>query len=107
MRVPDKEAGEYFDWLQDNIGPLARLADLTSEMGFGPKDTLQALESVLGTRHRFHLRPDVVAGVPDTGPAQPPPPPAASGRRRGGSLLGCAEHVKLRTRPGCAPKSHS
>ena len=96
VHVPDKEAGEYLDWLQDNIGPLAHLADLTNEMGFSPKDTLQALESVLGTRHRLQPRPHVVAGVPDTGPAQPPPPPPPQGDVAEEVLLGCAEHVKLR-----------
>ena len=63
IRIPGGEAGEYFDWLQDNIGPLARLAELTSEMGFGRKDTLQALEAVLGTRHRLHLRRRPAAAV--------------------------------------------
>jgi hypothetical protein len=92
--VPDREAGEYLDWLQDNIGPLARLADLTSEMGFSPKDTLQALESVLGTRHRLRPRPSPVAGVPDTGPGRPPPHPA-QGDIGEEALIGCAEHVDL------------
>ena len=31
---PTRKAGEYLDRLQDNIGPLAHLADLTNEHGF-------------------------------------------------------------------------
>jgi hypothetical protein len=77
IRIPDGEPGEYFDWLQDNIGPLARLAELTSEMGFGRKDTLQAVEAVLGTRHRLHIRrrpaPSASPGQPKA-PAAPPAP---------------------------------
>jgi len=86
VSVPDREAGEYFDWLQDNIGQLAHLTDLTSEMGFSPKDTLQALESVLGTRHRLQFRPRPVSRVPN-------------GRPQGDigeeTLRYCAEHVEL------------
>jgi hypothetical protein len=86
VSVPDREAGEYFDWLQDNVGQLAHLTDLTSEMGFSPKDTLQALESVLGTRHRLQFRPRPVSRVPN-------------GRPQGDigeeTLRYCAEHVEL------------
>lgn len=77
IRIPGGEAGEYSDWLQDNIGPLARLAELTGEMGFGRKDTLQAVEAVLGTRHRLHPwrrpAPAVSNGRPQV-PAAPPAP---------------------------------
>jgi hypothetical protein len=76
--VPGKEAGEYLDWLQDNVGPLCRLADLTSEMGFSPKDALQALEFVLGTRHRLQARSSPAAA--DIGEE---------------ALIDCAEHVNL------------
>ncbi|HTZ23674.1 MAG TPA: hypothetical protein VMC83_06755 [Streptosporangiaceae bacterium] len=85
VSVPDREAGEYFDWLQDNIGQLARLTDLTGEMGFGPKHTLQALESVLGVRHRLQFRPR-----PAGGPGQPPP-----GDIGEETLVCCAEHAGL------------
>ena len=95
VRVPDGEAGEYFDWLQDNIGPLARLAELTSEMGFGPKDTLQALEAVLGTRHRLHLRPRPVAPASNGRPGLPSAPPApVQGDLGEEALVACAEHAE-------------
>jgi hypothetical protein len=96
VRVPDDgEAGDYFDWLQDNIGPLARLADLTNQMGFGPKDTLQALESVLGTRPRFHLRPRPAARVSNDRIEQPSLPASLPGDAGEEALRACAEHVRL------------
>ena len=76
IRIPGGEAGEYFDWLQDNIGPLARLAELTSEMGFARKDTLQAVEAVLGTRHRLHLRRRRAPAASNGKPGAPAAPPA-------------------------------
>jgi len=54
--APHGPASEYLDWLQGNVGPLARLADLIDERGFGPKDTTQGLEAVLGAQHRFRFR---------------------------------------------------
>jgi hypothetical protein len=87
VSVPDREAGEYFDWLQDNVGQLARLTDLTSELGFSPKDSLQALESVLGTRHRLQFRP---RPVPRS--SHPASSPGDIGEE---TLRYCAEHVKL------------
>jgi hypothetical protein len=94
--IPDREAGEYFDWLQDNVGPLARLADLTTEMGFGQKDTLQALESVLGTRQRLQPRARPVARSSNNKPGQKPSPPATNHADAGeDALLACAEHMKL------------
>jgi len=98
VRVPDREAGEYFDWLVDNIGPLARLADLTSEMAFTPKDTLQALESVLGARHRLQVRPRTFlpARGQRTGQSTSPPALAAAAGDSGEEALrDVAEHVKL------------
>jgi hypothetical protein len=95
VSVPDLEAGEYFDWLQDNIGQLAHLTDLTSEMGFGPKDAVQALESVLGTRHRLQFRPRPVSRVPNDGACRSSPPAAPQGDIGEETLRYCAEHVKL------------
>jgi hypothetical protein len=91
VTVPDSEAGEYFDWLQDNVGQLARLADLTGELGFTPKCTLQALESVLGARHRLQVRPRPVPPVPADGPSRPSP----QGDIGEETLVYCAEHVEL------------
>jgi hypothetical protein len=90
VSVPDREAGEYSDWLQDNVGQLARLADLTNEMGFGPKHTLQALESVLGARHRLQFRPRPASHVPADGPGGPP-----QGDIGEETLVYCAEHAEL------------
>jgi hypothetical protein len=51
--APAEAAGEYLDWLLEYSGPLAMLAGQTSEMGFGHKDTTQALNSVLTTSSQF------------------------------------------------------
>jgi hypothetical protein len=95
--VPAGEPTEYFEWLQDSLGPLSRLAELTNEVGFGPKDTLQAVESALGTKHRFSLRPRW--GAPPAGglarpPAMPPvPAPLAQANAVRQALIDCAENV--------------
>jgi hypothetical protein len=95
VSVPDREAGEYFDWLQDNIGQLAHLTDLTSEMGFSPKDSLQALESVLGTRHRLQFRTLPLSRVANGRPARTAHPASPQGDIGEETLRYCAEHVKL------------
>jgi hypothetical protein len=95
VSVPDREAGEYFDWLLDNVGQLARLTDLTSEMGFSPKDSLQALESVLGTRHRLQFHPRPLSRVANFRPGQPSHPASSQGDIGEETLRYCAEHVKL------------
>lgn len=75
IQIPPGEAGDYFSWLQDNLGPIARLSELTHETGFGPKEALQALEAVLGTRHRLHLWPrPVSSGPPGTSAPRPASP---------------------------------
>jgi hypothetical protein len=87
---------DYSDWLQDNVGPLARLAELTNETGFGSKDTLQALESVLGSRHRFHFRPRSGAAAPNGKPGQLPPPPVpVQGDPGVEALTACAKLANL------------
>jgi hypothetical protein len=98
VSAPDREAGEYFDWLQDNVGQLAHLTDLTSELGFSPKDTLQALESVLGTRHRLQFRSSPGSRVPASRSGQPSgtaPLPPLQGDIGEETLRYCAEHVEL------------
>ena len=96
--VPDGEAREYLDWLQESAGPLARLAELTSEMGFGQKDLIKALESVLGVRQRFQLRHrSGSAERVDTRTGQPTPGPAPAPIGDEGELLlrACAIDAKL------------
>jgi hypothetical protein len=93
---PDGEAGDYLDWLQENIGPLARLTELRTELGFGPKDTLQALESVLGTRHRLHHRPPLVRRISHDRPRQrPSQPPTLQNDAGEDILVSCARSLKM------------
>jgi len=96
--VPDGEPGEYLEWLQDTIGPLTRLIGLTSEMAFGQKGAVQAVEAVLGTKQRYWARsrprPPAPAASDRPAPAAAPPPalPGDSGEE---ALFKCAEHAKL------------
>ena len=99
IRVPGGEAGDYSDWLHDNIGPLAKLAELTNEFGFSPKGTLQAVESVVGTRHRFRFRPRPATasnGKPGPRPAPPAPTQGDPGEE---ALMACAELAQLPNPP--------
>lgn len=97
--VPDGKAGEYLEWLQGNIDPLARLADLGDERGFGERDILQGIEAADGTQHRRSFRPRVQAPAPNGKPGRPGPPPGSTvgdpGERR---LRECADHVQLSSR---------
>jgi hypothetical protein len=94
--APDREAGDYFDWLQDKIGPLARLAELTTEMGFGRKGVIQALDAVLTTGHRLQPRHRPAALSPNGRSAQPALPAAQAEADAGEkTLLACAEDAKL------------
>src|SRR6185369_13020115 len=101
IRIPGGDAGEYFDWLQDNIGPVARLAELTSEMGFGRKDTLQAVEAVPGTRHRLHIRRCPAPAVSNGKPQVPVAPPApVRGDPGENALVALAGAAKLPSQTG-------
>ena len=106
VSIPDGPSAEYLGWLEDNSHPLARLAEVTTEMGFDRKATLQVLELALSSRSgpsRTLTRP--------TGPTEPattqdpltreaaslgplPFPPAERDLVET-ALLACAEHAKL------------
>lgn len=68
--IPDGPSTEYLTWLEHNVGPFARLAGLTSEMGFGPKDTLQVLERALSGS--ASLPPALARAAASAGPAAIP-----------------------------------
>ena len=48
--LPSGHALDYIDTLDDKLSPVARLRELTTELGFGPKAATQALELLDGTR---------------------------------------------------------
>ena len=43
-RIPGGDAGHYYGWLDDKVTPLASLAQLHHELGFGDSADSQALE---------------------------------------------------------------
>jgi hypothetical protein len=45
VALPSGPVGDYHDWLVATVGPLARLATVTTEIKFGPAAVLQVLES--------------------------------------------------------------
>jgi hypothetical protein len=74
VAVPGGPPAEYLGWLEHNVGPLAQLPELTTEISFGPKTGIRVLE----------------LAVPSS--ADPPsPPPGDAGEE---ALLACAEHAK-------------
>ena len=42
--IPEGPPADYLSWLEDGVGPLARLAGVTTEIGFGPKTGPQVLD---------------------------------------------------------------
>jgi hypothetical protein len=97
VRIPDGAPGEYFDWLVDKVSPLAVLPGLTTEVGFGAKAALRALESVDNTRSL----PASAAGRPAD--RREPPRPSTAAARLGDSveqsLLKCAEYAETPSMP--------
>jgi hypothetical protein len=70
VSIPGGPSAEYLGWLEHNVGPFARLAGLTDEIGFGPKDTLQVLELALSSSPS--LPPASARPTASTGPAAIP-----------------------------------
>lgn len=59
--VPRGYAQDYIETLDDKLSPVARLRELTTEIGFGAKAATQALELLDGTRLRATRRPALPA----------------------------------------------
>jgi hypothetical protein len=65
--IPLGLAGQYFEVLAEKVSSLARLRDVTTEIGFSPKAANQALELLDGMRHRPPRRP-AAPSLPDRRP---------------------------------------
>jgi len=90
VRIPGGPPGDYFDWLTDMVGPLERLPEITTEIGFGPKPALQAYNAAVGALPR--PRP-TAASQADSGS----PPPLAAPRSADfgeDTLMRCAEDAR-------------
>ncbi|HXB46437.1 MAG TPA: hypothetical protein VNW50_01645 [Streptosporangiaceae bacterium] len=74
-RIPGGDAGHYYGWLADKVTPLASLAQLYHELGFGDSADSQALELVDKVRlwRRPRLRP-MAPDAPEHAPARLAPP---------------------------------
>jgi len=73
-KIPGGDAGHYYGWLADKVTPLASLAQLHHELGFGDSADSQALELVDKVRlwRRPRLRP-MAPDAPEHAPARPAP----------------------------------
>jgi hypothetical protein len=98
-RIPGGDAGHYYGWLADKVTPLASLAQLHQELGFGDSADSQALELVDKVRlwRRPRLRP-MAPDAPEHAPARPAP--AATGADTVARLLReCADDVRALNLP--------
>ena len=99
VRIPDGAAGEYFDWLIDKVNPLAVLPRLSTEIGFGPKAAIRALESVDG------VRPQPAPATPRKADRRDPPlATAADGDSIEQALLKCAAYAEQPNLPRLRPE---
>ena len=101
VRIPDGAAGEYFDWLIDKVNPLAVLPRLSTEIGFGPKAAIRALESV------DSVRPQTAPTAPRKANRRDPPPlatAAGDGDSVEQSLLKCAAYAEQPNLPRLRPE---
>jgi hypothetical protein len=101
VRIPGGPASDYLDWLIDKINPLSRLSGLTTELTFGPKSALQALELVDGVQHRprprSHQRPaEARTAAAHAGPPQEPTVGMAEVDIGEQMLLECILHTEKR-----------
>jgi hypothetical protein len=93
-KVPGGDAGHYYGWLADKVTPLASLAQMHGELGFGDAADSQALELVDKIRlwRRPRLRP-AAAGAPEPAPA-PSAPTATAADTVARVLRECADDVR-------------
>jgi hypothetical protein len=93
--VPGGDAGHYYGWLADKVTPLASLAQMHTELGFGDTADTQALELVDKVRlwRRPRLRP-MAPDAPQPHPALVPASAAAGADTVARLLRECAEHVR-------------
>ena len=99
VAIPDGPPAEYLRWLEDNVRPLARLAGLTGERGFGQHDILQVLELAVagsGAPSPATDAPAAAAEKESHDPGRPGTSAAATGGDAGeDALRRCAEHLLL------------
>jgi hypothetical protein len=89
VSIPGGPPAEYLGWLEDCSRPLARLAEVTTEMGFDRKGRLQVLELALSSRAGPLQTP--------TGPTAPTEPATTRDAWTGPLPLPPAEHDPVET----------
>ncbi|HEX3516271.1 MAG TPA: hypothetical protein VHT26_19960 [Trebonia sp.] len=106
--IPGGDAGHYYGWLADKVTPLASLAQMYRELGFGDSADTEALRLVdeirLWRRPRLKpMAPDALVGREAPGKRDAPdrrdaPQPAADGTEADPVerlLRECDEHVRI------------
>jgi len=94
-RIPRGDAGHYYGWLADKVTPLASLAQMYRELGFGDGADTEALRLVDEVRlwRRPRLKPMAPDAPDKRDAAQPAAAPEADPVAR--LLRECDEHVRI------------
>jgi hypothetical protein len=94
-RIPGGDAGHYYGWLADKVTPLASLAQMYRELGFGDAADTEALRLV--DEVRLWRRPRLKPMAPDAPDKRDAARPAAMAEADpvAGLLRECDEHVRI------------
>ena len=94
-RIPGGDAGHYYGWLADKVTPLASLAQMYRELGFGDAADTEALRLV--DEVRLWRRPRLKPMAPDAPDKRDAAQPAATAEADpvAGLLRECDEHVRI------------
>jgi hypothetical protein len=97
-RIPGGDAGHYYGWLADKVTPLASLAQMYRELGFGDSADTEALRLVDEVRlwRRPRLKP-MAPDAPDAADKRDAARPAATAEADPVARLlrECDEHVRI------------
>jgi hypothetical protein len=100
--IPGGDAGHYYGWLADKVTPLASLAQMYRELGFGDAADTEALRLV--DEVRLWRRPRLKPLAPDSADKRDAPPSGLSGSAASGLaeadpvdglLRDCDEHARV------------
>ena len=94
-RIPGGDAGHYYGWLADKVTPLASLAQMYRELGFGDAADTEALRLV--DEVRLWRRPRLKPMAPDAPDKRDAAQPAATAEADPVARLlrECDEHVRV------------
>ena len=99
VKIPSKAAWHYYQWLDDKVAPLAGLAQLNGEIGFGESADRQALNLVDKAPPARRSRQEPVAADAQGSPGKHSPTHAKPAPENADPvtkiLAECSEHVRI------------